>query len=57
MTRKEITALAQCIVNQKNRNEPFTNQQIVRLGEFCAFQNPKFSWEKWYEATKEAYKK
>ena len=47
MTKQHFIALADSVRAAKNSTEPFTDQQLSFLADFCAAQNPAFDRERW----------
>jgi hypothetical protein len=45
VTKKNLVVLADYIKN--TNSEPFTEDQIARLADFCQSQNPNFNRERW----------
>lgn len=49
MSKKDLIALADLIVNQQHTDAHFNSAQIEVLADLCQSQNPRFNRERWLD--------
>lgn len=49
MSKKDFIALAEYLKDYEDYCEPFTDQQIAHLANFCHSQNPNFNRNRWLD--------